>query len=270
MTPNYEAEARRKQQEQQQDAYQTQRDPFAYGQQVARRRYSEIMSGLQERQQQTAKSYSDLYQQARQMGVAQRAEGSPSLSGGMQAQYSDLLSTREMQQLGQIGGQREQALGNIELQKQSAFANAQLEGQQAEQFQLQNQQTRLGVIQQKNQILADESITDEQKIEQLNTLGFTDVAEELKQMENITDPKASAGIIGAVSTTIGSIAGLKALIGLGGVFAAAGKATGVAASIAAGASAFPVLAAATAVVAIGIGIDKIQEAQGKEGWLKFI
>ena len=257
MNINYEAEARRKQQEQEQQKYQAQRDPFKYGQDVARRRYSEIMSGLQERQQQTSKSYSDLYQQAREMAVAQRAAGAPSLSGGMKAQYSDLVSAREMQQLGQIGGAREQALRDIELQKQSAFANAQLEGQQAEQTLQQSQLNKLALGQQKQAIRNNKDLSAEEKAQQLQALGVEVTAEEL-------DPaKKAPGVFEQIVSSLGIGAGAGVTAGL------ATKGLGLI---------FPKLAAAAGpvgwtigiIVAVAYGAEKIAESiqgKGAEGGL---
>lgn len=262
---DYEQEARRKQEEQEAQSYQRQRDPFQYGQQVARRRYSEIMSGLQERQTQSSQAYSDLYQQARERAVSQRAAGSPSLSGGMQAQYSDLVSAREMRELGQIGAGREQAARALELQGQSAFANAELEGQQATQMQLQNQQTQLQVVQQRNQILADENATPEQKAEQLRILGYNEEADQL-----LADPEQSGGnklftgalalggsVLGAVGLKGGAAAGAGVLAKLGGFLGAAGP-----------------VAIGVGLAALAIwGIDELTEAAGVnegEGFLPFI
>jgi len=226
---NYELEARKKQEEREAAAYQTQRDPFAYGQQVARRRYSEIMSGLQERQRSIASSYEDLYQAAKEQGVRQRAAGGPSLSGGMQAQYSDLISAGEMQQLGQIGRSREQAIRELELQKQSAFANAELEGQQATQAQLQLQQNRLDIISQKNQILANAELTNEQKAESLEAIGYVDQAAELRATPTEEGGEVIPkwlGFAGAGSTALFATAkafgAKKALTATAGVLAKAG------------------------------------------------
>ena len=66
MNIDYVAEARRKQEEQDRQRFQQARDPFQYGRQVAQRRYSEIMSGLAERQRQSARTYSDMYQAAKE------------------------------------------------------------------------------------------------------------------------------------------------------------------------------------------------------------
>lgn len=251
---DYEAEARRKQEEQESQSYQRQRDPFQYGQQVARRRYSEIMSGLKERQTQSSQAYSDLYQQARERAVSQRAAGAPSLSGGMQAQYSDLVSTREMRELGQIGAGSEQAAREIDLQRQSAFANAELEGQQATQMQIQNQQTQLQVVQQRNQILADENATPEQKAEQLRILGYNEEADQL-----LADPEQSGGnklftgalaLGGATIGTIGLVGGAKAGAGL---LASVGGFLGAAAPFAIGAG----------LLALAVwGVDELLEASG--------
>ena len=183
MQPNYEAEARKRQQQQ----YQNTRNPFELGQQVAQRRYSEIMSGLDNQMRATQQSYGDMYQMARQRAVGAQAMGGPTLSGGMGQQRRDYVSALEMQELGKIGGAQQQALADIAQQRQAAFSNAQLEGQQATQMELQNQQAKLGLVQQTQQILKDENLTKEQRIEQLEALGVDPTK---------LDTKAAAGFLG--------------------------------------------------------------------------
>jgi hypothetical protein len=167
MQPNYEAEARRRQQEQ----YQQTRNPFEIGQQVAQRRYSEIMSGLDNQMRATQQSYGDMYQAARQRAVGAQAMGGPTLSGGMGQQRRDYVSALEMQELGKIGGAQQQALADIAQQRQAAFSNAQLEGQQATQMELQNQQAKLGLVTQTQEILANENLSKQQREEQLRAIG---------------------------------------------------------------------------------------------------
>lgn len=183
MQPNYEAEARRRQQQQ----YQQTRDPFELGQQVAQRRYSEIMSGLDNQMRATQRSYGDMYQAARQRAVGAQAMGGPTLSGGMGQQRRDYVSALEMQELGKIGGAQQQALADIAQQRQSAFSNAQLEGQQATQMELQNAQARLGLVNQTQEILKNENLTKAQREEQLRAIGVN--PEKLPT-------KAAAGFLG--------------------------------------------------------------------------
>jgi hypothetical protein len=165
MQPNYNELAERQQKD-----YQASRDPFQYGQQVAQRRYSEMMSNLDNQRRATQQSYGDLYSQARQRAVGGAAAGGPTLSGGMGQQQRDFVSAIEMQELGRIGTAREGASRDLFSQGQAAFSNAQLEGQQATQMQLQNQQTQLQLIQQRQQIL-DSDLPEEQKQAQLAALG---------------------------------------------------------------------------------------------------
>lgn len=211
MNTDYLAEARKKQAERDRQRFQQARDPFAYGRQVAQRRYSEIMSGLAERQRQSARTYSDMYQMARETATAQRAMGSPSLSGGMKAQYSDLVSAREMNQLGAIGRDREAAAREIDLQRQSAFANAELEGQQAAQTELQNRQTKLQLIQQKNEILANNKLSNAEKAEQLEVLGYTQEAQEV--LAGPEGASGNAGLLGAGLVAVGA-AGIAKVTGV--------------------------------------------------------
>lgn len=167
MQPDYNELAKRQQKD-----YQSSRDPFQFGQQVAQRRYSEMMSNLDMQRQGTQQSYGDLYSQARQRAVGGSAMGGPTLSGGMGQQQRDFVSAIEMQELGRIGQAREGASRDLFSQGQAAFSNAQLEGQQATQMQLGNQQAQLQLTQQVQAISADTNLTKEQKAEQLSALGI--------------------------------------------------------------------------------------------------
>lgn len=215
MQPDY-----AKRMEQEQKKYQQTRDPFKLGQQVAQRRYGEIMSGIDKRQAAAAQSYSDMYQAAKQAGIKEKASGGPTLSGGLGAQYSDLVSAGEMQQLGEIGKARTQEMLNIDQQRQTAMSDAMLEGQQATQMELQNRQAEFGLAQQKQAIIADKSLNSKQKIEQLEAMGVNteglDVEAPKKGWAKVLAGEASAGeVAGTVVTTAAVIAGgvfaLKAL-----------------------------------------------------------
>lgn len=174
MMPNYEEQYKR-----QQEDYQRSRNPFEYGQQVARRRYSEIMAGIDAQRMGAQQSYGDLYQQARQRAVGARAAGGPTLSGGMGQQRRDFVSALEMQELGRIGRDQQKAMADLYAQGQSAFSNAQLEGQQATQMELQNRSAALELEQTKIQIL-NSSATAEQKKAQLEALGVNTSSMELE------------------------------------------------------------------------------------------
>ena len=266
--PNYEAEARRKQEERDRQRFQQARDPFQYGRQVAQRRYSEIMSGLAERQRQSARTYSDMYQAAKETATAQRAMGGPSLSGGMKAQYSDLVSAREMQALGTIGRDREAAAREIDLQRQSAFANAELEGQQAAQTELQNRQTKLQLIQQKNEILANKKLKNAEKAEQLRVLGYEKEATQLLQTPDKGTDATTAGVVsliaGGVVGTSNIVGGVKGILALGAKDAA-GKAilTGGAKFLKIAAVGGKFLLGAVAVAAVIYGAMKLFDPENK-------
>lgn len=175
MQPNYDELLRKQQQD-----YQRSRDPFKYGQDVARRRYSEILAGLGAQQRATQQAYGDIYQQTRQQAVRGQAAGGPTLSGGMGQQQRDFVSALEMQQLGQIGAQKNQAMADLYAQQQAAFSNAQLEGQQATQMELQNRQAQLQVTQQAQQILNGAG-TVEEKQAQLEALGVDTTGLEIEK-----------------------------------------------------------------------------------------
>lgn len=254
--PDFSAEARRRQEEQAK-SYQQQRDPFKYGQDVARRRYSEIMSGLQNQKRAVGQTYSDMYQAAKEASVAQRAAGSPSLSGGMEAQYSDLMSARDVRDIGTIGRARDEAVRQLDLQGQSALANAELEGQQATQIQMQTQQNQIALIQQRNQLIADKNLTNQQKAEQLEVLGYTEQAAELRNKPEAKTSPLFGGILalGAGGFTVAKVTGLSKAIG-------AAMGAGKAGFIAKAAIGFKSVLFLAGVAVILYGVEKVFEASG--------
>jgi hypothetical protein len=245
---NYEEIMRQRQDAEQR--YQKTRDPFQYGQQVAQRRYSEIMSNLDTQRQNTQQSYGDLYSQARQRAVRSQAAGGPTLSGGMGQQQKDYVSALEMQELSRIGQGREGAMRDLQTQAQSAFANADLEGQQATQIQLQNQQTQLELINQKNAIKNDKSLTEEQKRERLSVLGFS----EEESVERNAGGTAFGDILGALGVGVGVKLGVWTV----GAVAAKFGATGLVASLATNPVGWSIAAAAAVIY----GADKLSERFG--------
>ena len=166
MQPDYSEQVKRQQQD-----YQRSRDPFQYGQQVAKRRYSEILSGVENQQKSVGESYGNLFQQMKQQSLKGQAAGGPTMSGGMGQQQNDFYSTAEMQASGQIAGERNRAMRDLATQAESAFSNSQLEGQQATQMQLQNQQAEMQLVQQKQALINDPNLDEAQKREQLEAMG---------------------------------------------------------------------------------------------------
>jgi len=202
MQPNYEEMMKKQQQD-----YQRSRDPFQYGQQVAQRRYSEIMSDIDARRQSTQQSYGDLYTAARQRGVRGLASAGQTLSGGMGQQQRDFVSAIEMQELGRIGQAREGAMRDISLQGQSAFSNAQLEGQQAAQLELQNQQTQFQLYQQRQAILNDPNLSAEERQAQLQMLGQPQTSAELAAAQGSTQAGSLFGAAAGIAVPSAIMAG---------------------------------------------------------------
>lgn len=231
MQPDYNELAKRQQQD-----YQSSRDPFQYGQQVAQRRYSEMMSSLDNQRQATQQSYGDLYSQARQRAVGGSAMGGPTLSGGMGQQQRDFVSAIEMQELSRIGQAREGASRDLFSQGQAAFSNAQLEGQQATQMQLGNQQAQLGLVQQKQLIMENKQLSDEQRAEQLAALGQGDTPVEKKEfLQYLGQGMFTAGVAGTTGITAVKVGlGVKAIAGAGGIGAATAANVSAATALAGG------------------------------------
>jgi hypothetical protein len=241
MQPNYSEQYKKQRQD-----YQRSRNPFEYGQQVAQRRYSEIMAGLDNQMRQTQQTYGDMYQAARQRAIGQQAMGGPTLSGGMGQQRRDFISTAEMQELGRIGTQRQQAEADLYTQGQAAFSNAQLEGQQATQMELQNRQTELGLVQSRQAILDNKDLTDAQKAEQLAALeGTSGGGGEIK-----VAPQSFGNKFGDAALTGGTVIGG----GLATVATVKGVAAGLGAASMAGLQTGTIIAGAGATAATKVGI----------------
>jgi hypothetical protein len=212
------------QRKQQQD-YQRSRDPFQYGQQVAQRRYSEIMSNLENQRGATQQSYGDLYSRARQGALGGLAAGGPTLSGGMAQQRTDYISALEMQELGRMGQSRDGAMRDLYAQGQAAFSNAQLEGQQATQMEVQNRQTNLQLVQQRQAIL-DSDLPEAQKQAQLAALEGAGLGNVSAEPEAVSFAKAltitgGLGITGGLVAKSVAFAGSKAA-GVAGLIAKQG------------------------------------------------
>ena len=223
MQTNYSEDFRRRQQE----GYQRSRNPFEYGQQVAQRRYSEIMAGLDAQRLANQRTYGDMYQEARQRAVGQQAMGGPTLSGGMGQQRRDFVSALEMQELGKIGQAQQQAQADLYAQSQAAFSDAQLEGQQATQMELQNRTAQLQLVQQKQEILSDSSLSIEEKAEQIEALGMSTEGTEIKEktsFEQALPWAVGGGLTAAGIATYMSIKGIT----IGAGLAAAGTVLGAA------------------------------------------
>lgn len=207
----------------QEQDYERSRDPFQYGRQVAQRRYSEIMAGLDAQRRSTQQTYGDMYQAAKQRAVASQAAGGPTLSGGMGQQRRDYVSALEMQELSKIGTARQQAMADLFTQQQAAFSDAQLEGQQATQMDLQNKQAMLGLAQQKQEILNNNDLTIEEKTEQLTALGISPEGEtisgEKTSFEKALPWAAGGGLSAAAIATYMGIKGITVAAGVKGLLA---------------------------------------------------
>ena len=271
--PNYE-EMMKKQQE----SYQRSRDPFEYGQQVARRRYSEIMSGLDAQRMSTQQSYGDLYQQARQRAVGARAAGGPTLSGGMGQQRRDFVSALELQELGKIGTAQEQAMRDLFTQGQAAFSNAQLEGQQAAQAELSQRSAALELVRTRQAIINDKNLSEAEKAQQLEALegGTVDASVAAGEPRSFGEKFTGAALTGGATLVGGGAAGAT-LAGVGiGVAGAKTAAAGAAVSTIGYAAAIKGGAAAAKLAGLGVlgkfgaGIGAALAAVPGYGWAALV
>jgi hypothetical protein len=150
-------------------------------------------------------------------------------------------------------------------QGQAAFSNAQLEGQQVSQMELQNQQTQLQLTQQRQAILADTKLSEEQRAEQLAAIGVdsSEIPQEKTSFGQFFGQAltAGAGILTAGTVASGiaqsfmvSTSAIKSAVGIKATYSAlsaAGVSGFVGKGIAAAVMAHPYIAAGLAVFAIG-------------------
>lgn len=167
------------------------------------RSLSRILEENQMRQESAAQSYSDMYQQARDLATRRGGLSNVSgFTGGMAQQQADRLSAAEMAQLTTLGVQRESTLRGIEAEKQTAWSDALLEAQQTQDIVTAQQDRTLAIESQVMDVqtqlaafadIADEDLTDAQRaqkasleayLERLYGMGGTRPAETTKTVSD--------------------------------------------------------------------------------------
>jgi hypothetical protein len=136
--------------------------------------YDRLKAEAEATKQGIAQDYGSAYQQLRQQGYGMGlgASAQSGLSGGQKEGMQQKISAQQMNSLGGLMQGQEKALREAKVGEQSIYSNALLEGQQAEQYDRETKQANLQVEQQSAAVIADKSLTDEQKTQQLTALGY--------------------------------------------------------------------------------------------------
>lgn len=125
--------------------------------------------------QNIGQNYASAYQQLRGQSYAQGlgAAAQKGLSGGQAAGVRGAVSAQQMGALGNLMQGQEQALRQQKAGESSIYSNALLEGQQARQYEREGQQFDLGRVEQTQTIVNDTKLTDAEKQQRLQALGYT-------------------------------------------------------------------------------------------------
>lgn len=131
--------------------------------------------------------YASAYQQLRKQGYGMGlgAAAQQGLSGGQAAGMKQQIGAQQMSALGNLYQGQERALREQKAGEASIYSNALLEGQQAQQYERENQQANFQREQQSIDVLKNTSTTDEEKTRLLTALGYS--PEEVKVMVNASN-----------------------------------------------------------------------------------
>lgn len=155
------------------DNYRTQYPPAQVGESAYRRATARNLEESRIRSQQAQSSYSEMYNRSRQGSYRNRMAGAPQgFTGGMRSQYENARSAAEMQAFNQIGVQQERELRDIDLNRLAMDRQAVQEAYQAEDRARQTTAYNMQLEQQRQAILANEEMTDEQKMRMMMSSGM--------------------------------------------------------------------------------------------------
>jgi hypothetical protein len=192
-----------------------QSNPFqkgSAGENAFRAAYERLKTQSNAERRDIGSNFSNAYQQLRQQNYAQGlgAAAQSGLSGGQAAGVRQSLSAQQMGALGNLMQGQERALREQKVGEASIYSNALLEGQQAQQYQQEQQQSGLVRQQTIDAILNNKDLTAEEKQRQLEEYGvdqqeaYTQSGQEERDM--FGDVGGFSGFVGAsISTTLTTI-----------------------------------------------------------------
>lgn len=133
--------------------------------------------------QQVQSSYADMFNRNRRQNYNHSMMGAPQgVTGGMKNQYQGAVSATQMSAANQLGVQQERSLRDVDLNRMSMDRAAVQEGYQAEDRARQTQMYDMQMEQQRQAILDDENMTDDQKMRMLMAGGM-DYASAAEQVQ---------------------------------------------------------------------------------------
>lgn len=199
------------------DNFRNQYPPAQVGADAYNRAISRNLEESRVRSQQSQSFYADMYNRNRRQNYNRSMMGAPQgVTGGMRDQYDAVVSAAEMGAANQIGVQQERALRDIDLNRLAMDRQAVQEAYQAEDRARQTQMYNLQMEQQRQAILANEDMTDEQKMRMLMAGGM-DYASAAQQVQPQTSGDGLGSRLARGEVSVGGAA-----LGLGGT-ALAGK-----------------------------------------------
>lgn len=206
------------------DNFRNQYPPAQVGADAYNRAISRNLEESRLLNQQTESTYVDMYNRNRRQNYNRTMMGAPQgVTGGMLNQYEGAVSAAQMRAANQIGVQRERSMRDIQLNRMAMDRAAIQEGYQAEDRARQTQMYNMQMEQQRQAILANEDMTDDQKMRMLMAGGmdYASAAQQVQPQAG-SDPGFAQRIVagdvtfgGAALAVGGTVVGGKSLLSLG-------------------------------------------------------
>jgi hypothetical protein len=153
-----------------------QQNPFTPGgaaENAFKAAYDRLKQQSELEKQNIGRDYSTAYQRLRQQGYGMGlgASAQRGLSGGQAAGVRAGLGAQQAQQLSSLMQGQETAFRQQKIGESSIYSNALLEGQQAQEMEMSNKQAALALQEKRNTIVADNSLSEQQKYDALIAAG---------------------------------------------------------------------------------------------------
>ena len=149
--------------------------PGGAGENAFKAAYERLKAQSELEKQNIGRDYSTAYQRLRKQGYGMGlgASAQRGLSGGQAAGVRAGLGAQQAEQLGNLMQNQEAAFRQQKAGEASIYSNALLEGQQAQQYERENQQFNYQRVEQLQSIVNDTKLTDTEKQQRLQALGYS-------------------------------------------------------------------------------------------------
>jgi len=149
--------------------------PGGAGENAFKAAYERLKAQSELEKQNIGRDYSTAYQRLRKQGYGMGlgASAQRGLSGGQAAGVRAGLGAQQAEQLGNLMQGQEAAFRQQKAGEASIYSNALLEGQQAQQYERENQQFNYQRVEQLQSIVNDTKLTDTEKQQRLQALGYS-------------------------------------------------------------------------------------------------